>query len=142
MSHDAIIEGLSKAQESVWPEAGTAVSISIILFYRHKGIVSDRWYGGKPMIISNSARSGGVHEEAWDVFAEGNTVAVDGYPGGLPHFEVMSRAKSFISSQYDLFRWNCEHFVAYAHGLQLKSPQVAATVAIATLCLGVLVATR
>lgn len=141
MPHNAI-EKFSKAQRPVWPEAGTVVSIPIALFYRHKGIVSDRWYGGKPMIISNSARSGGVHEEFWDVFAEGGAVTVDGYPGGLPNFEVLSRAKSLVSSQYDLLRWNCEHFVAYAHGLKPMSPQVAVTVAIATLCIGVLAAAR
>jgi hypothetical protein len=135
-------EGSSRTQGPVWPEAGTVVSIPIALFYKHKGIVSDRWNGGKPMIISNSARSGGVHEEFWDVFAEGGTVMVDGYLGGLPNFEVLSRAKSLISSQYDLLRWNCEHFVAYAHGLKPTSPQVAVTVAIATLCIGVLAAAR
>jgi hypothetical protein len=135
-------EGFSKARGPVWPETGTLVSIPIALFYRHKGIVSDRWYGGKPMIISNSARSGGAHEESWDVFAEGGAVKVDGYPGGLPNFEVLSRAKSLINSKYDLLRWNCEHFVAYAHGLKPTSPQVAVTVAIATLCLSVLIAAR
>lgn len=141
MSKNAI-EGFSKAQRPVWPEAGTVVSIPIFLFYRHKGIVSDRWYGGKPMIVSNSARSGGVHEEPWEVFAEGNSVMVDGYPGGLPNFEVLSRAKSLIGTQYDLLRWNCEHFIAYAHGLKPKSPQVAVTIAIVTLSLSVLAAAR
>ncbi len=141
MTHNAI-EEFSKIQRPVWPEAGTVVSIPIFLFYSHKGIVSDRWYGGKPMIISNSARSGGVREELWGVFAEGCVVTVDGNPSGLPHFEVLSRARSLIGTQYDLFRWNCEHFVAYAHGLKPQSAQVAITVAIAMLFVGLLATAR
>ena len=121
-----------------WPQPGMVVSIPTFPVFRHKGIVSDRWYGGKPMIISNSARSGGVREEPWDVFAEDHVVAVDGYPGDLPNHEVVSRARSFIGTRYDLFSWNCEHFVAEAHGLKPQSPQVAVTVAIAILCVGVL----
>lgn len=128
------------ATSNSWPQAGTVVSIPIFLFYRHKGIVSDQWRNGKPMIISNSARSGGVCEEPWDIFAEGNIVMVDGYPGGLSKYEVLNHARSLIGTQYLLFGWNCEHFVTYVHGLKPQSSQVTITVAIATLCVGVLAA--
>lgn len=123
-----------------WPQPGTVVSIPTFVIYRHKGIVSDRWYNGKPMIISNSARAGGVQEEPWDVFAEGYIVTEDGYPSGLPSYEVVSRARSFIGTLYDLFSWNCDHLVAAAHGLEPQSLQVAATVAVAALCFAVLAA--
>ncbi len=72
------------------------------------------------------------------MFAQGEVVTVDGYPGGLPSYEVLNRARSFIGTRYDLFGWNCEHFVAYAHGLQKQSPQVVITMAIAALCVCVL----
>jgi len=94
------------------------------------------------MIISNSARSGGVCEELWDVFAEGNVVTVDGYPGGRSNYEVLNRARSLNGTQYNLFDWNCDHFVTYVHGLKPQSPQVAITVTIATLCVGVLAAVK
>lgn len=125
-----------------WPQPGTVVSIPTFLIYRHKGIVSDRWRNGKPMIISNSARAGGVQEEPWDVFAEDHIINVDGYPSGSPNYEVVNRAHSLIGTQYDLFNWNCEHFVASVHKLKKQSYQVTITVAIAVLCLSMVAITR
>ena len=124
-----------------WPEPGTVVSVPILLLYRHTGIVSDRWHDGKPMVISTSARSGGVHEEPWDTFAQGRDVTVNGYPGRLPGWEVVRRARSLIGTQYDLLTKNCEQFVMFAHGLKPQSAQLASTVVIA-LCVGVLAAAR
>lgn len=121
-----------------WPQPGTVVSIPTFLVYRHKGIISDRWYNGKPMIISNSARAGGTYEEPWDVFAEGHIVTVESYPSDLPNHEVVNRARSFVGTQYDLFSWNCEHLVTVSHGLKSQSPQVAITIAVAAMCIGVL----
>lgn len=43
-----------------WPSPGNVVSVPAYIIFRHKGIVSDRWYGGKPMVISNSARAGAM----------------------------------------------------------------------------------
>jgi len=118
------------------------VSVPIFLFYRHKGIVSDRWHGGKPMVISTSARSGGVREEPWDVFAQGHVVTVDGYLGGLPSYEVLRRARSLIGAQYDVLVRNCEHLVTNVHGIKPQSSQVALTFAIVALCVGALAAAR
>jgi hypothetical protein len=81
------------------------------------------------MVISNSARAGGVAEEPWHVFAAGQRVMVDGYPSNVSPFEVVNRARSLIGKAYDLFRWNCEHLTSFAHAQQPASPQVAATVA-------------
>ena len=131
-----------KTASNVWPQAGMVVSIPIFLIYRHKGIVSDRWHGGKPMIISNSARSHGVCEEPWDAFAEGNIVKVDGYLGGLPNYEVLNRARLLIGTQYNLFDWNCEHYVTHAHGLKQQRLQIAVTLTVAVLCVGMLAVTK
>lgn len=114
-----------------WPSSGTVVSVPAYLFFRHKGIVSNRWHGGKPMVISNSARSGGVAEEPWDVFTSGLTWANEGHPGALRPFEVLHLARSRLGTQYNIFKWNCESFVAYCHGLPPASPQLGVVLLIA-----------
>ncbi len=104
---------------------GTVVSVWVFPFFRHKGIVSDRYFGDKPMVISNSARVGAVAEEAWDVFADGQTVHIEGYPSDLASWIVVNRARAYMEAKYDLLTWNCEHLASYAHGLVPRSPQVA-----------------
>lgn len=112
---------------------GTVVSVPFLGVFRHKGIVSDRFHNGEPMVISNSPNAGGVTEQPWDRFASGNQVTVEGYPSNLPPRTVVQRARERIASRYQLFNWNCEHLASYAHGQQAASPQVAAVVALAIL---------
>jgi hypothetical protein len=114
-----------------WPTPGTVVSVPAYVLFRHKGIVSDRWYGGKPMVISNSARAGGVAEESWNAFTSGQIWTEEGHPGNLPSWEVLNRARSVGHTKYDVFQWNCESFVAYSHGLPPNSPQLARVALIA-----------
>lgn len=120
-----------------YPPPGTVVSTPLFLFYRHRGIVSDRWYQGKPMVISASGRAGRVCEEPWDTFSGGLAVRDDGYPSTLPPYEVVARARAHIGTPYQTLSWNCDHLVARAHGQAHESPQVAATVAVAVLVLGI-----
>lgn len=94
--------------------------------YDHVGLVSDRRVGGELAVISHSADAGGVVEEPLSVFAGTRTFYIDGYPGQLPWFEVMARARSGWPKFYSLFGFNCEHFVRYAHGLPVESPQIRA----------------
>lgn len=93
------------------------------------------------MVISTSARSGGVCEESWDTFAQGCAVTIEGHPGRLPGWEVVRRARSLMGTQYDLLAKNCEQFVTFVHGLKPQSTQLALTVVVA-LCVGVLAAAR
>lgn len=79
------------------------------------------------MVISNSARIGCVTEEPWTTFAAGQTVMTEGYPSNLPPYQVLQRARSLVSKQYQLFTWNCDHAVTFAHGLTPSSSQVAVT---------------
>jgi hypothetical protein len=125
-----------------WPAPGVVVSIPTHLFYRHKGIVSDRLSGGKPMVISNSARRGGVYEESWDQFSEGQQVSSEGYPGTLPYYEVIARAHEKIGSRYNVFNWNCDSLANYAHGLPTQSPQLALTLLLLGVGLAVTLAAR
>lgn len=112
---------------------GTVVSVPFLGVFRHKGIVSDWFHDGAPTVISNSPNAGGVTEEQWTAFAAGNQVTVEGYPSSLPPSTVVQRARERIGSRYQLFNWNCEHLVSYAHGRQPATPQVAAVVALAIL---------
>ncbi len=127
--------------EHQWPAPGTVISVAAYVFFRHKGVVSDRWYQGKPMVISNSARAGGIAEEPWDVFTSGQAWTDEGYPGTLSPWEVLQRARSAYGTKYHVLNWNCESFAAYCHGLPPNSPQVAA-VALISLAGIALVAAR
>ena len=109
-----------------WPGPGTVISVPAYILFRHEGVVSDRWHYGKPMVISNSARAGGIAEEPWDVFTSGQPWSDEGQPGNLSPWEVLHRARSARRTQYNVLDWNCENFVAYCHGLAPSSPQVAA----------------
>lgn len=115
---------------------GTVVSVWVFPFFRHTGIVSDRTIGDKPMVISNSARADGVAEEPWEVFVAGQGVRVEGFPGSLPPWAVVHRARALIGAQYHPLKWNCEHLTSYAHGFEPKSPQLALVV-VAALAIGV-----
>jgi Lecithin retinol acyltransferase len=114
---------------------GSVVSTPIVLGFRHRGIVSDRWFCGKPMVISGSARAGAVCEESWDQFADGGGVCTDGYPSTLRPDDVVSRARALIGSPYRLLDFNCEHVVAAAHGQTPKSPQLVLVAAVAVVAL-------
>jgi hypothetical protein len=124
MTHPLITAALSA------PPPGTLVSVPVLWIWRHRGIVSERFCDGKPMVISNSARAGGLTEEPWDAFAAGQPITVEGYPGRLQPHLVLHRARSLITKSYDLLTWNCDHFTSYAHGLEPRSPQLAATAAV------------
>jgi hypothetical protein len=80
------------------------------------------------MIISNSAKWGGVAEETWDDFAGSAQVLVDGFPGDLSPAIVMNRARYSPTTPYAILGWNWDDFVRYCHGLPLGSPQVAMAV--------------
>ncbi len=82
------------------------------------------------MVICNGSRFG-VAEQPWDQFREGKQVQVEGYPGQLPYYEVLHRARSRIGSPYHVTEFNCDHLVNEAHGLPLESVQVKVTLSIA-----------
>src|SRR5436309_556299 len=102
---------------------GTVIYIVVFGFFRHKGIVSDRWSNGKPMVFANTYGSG-VRQLPWDKFADGQVVYIEGYPSQLPPFVVAHHARQMIGRPYDLFWFNCEHFVDACHGRNPESPQV------------------
>lgn len=110
-----------------WPEPGTVISVPFFLIYRHKGLVSDKWYGDKPMVISNSALRGGVVEETWDEFRGNKQVQIEGYPSNSSPYEVLQRAREFVGTRYDLFQWNCDDLVNVVHQVNPQKTQLKAT---------------
>jgi hypothetical protein len=116
---------------SKWPEllSGTIVSVPTYVFFRHVGIVSNRWLDGKPMVISNSCRLGGVFETSWDEFSQGLPVYLESKdpPGSLSRLEILHRARSVIGTRYDLFAWNCDDLVGYARGVKPNITQLKIT---------------
>jgi hypothetical protein len=117
----------------IWPPPGTVIFIWFLGIFRHKGIVSDLWWNGKPMVIANSWDRHGVAEISWDAFAGNQQVFVDGYPSDLSPPEVLYNARSMIGDRYDALLSNCEHFVCKCHGLEPHSPQAAAVVFVAAI---------
>lgn len=120
---------LSHQIHRAYPAPGTVVSVPIALGFRHKGIVSDRWLNGKPMVISGSNRMGYVVEETWDVFSGGIEHRVENIDGVVSGMTAVMRARSKVGTTYSLLEWNCDHVVHYAVGLEPRSPQIAFCVA-------------
>ncbi|HTQ12949.1 MAG TPA: lecithin retinol acyltransferase family protein [Rhizomicrobium sp.] len=114
-----------------WPVPGTVIYVWFLGVFRHKGIVSDRFWNGKPMVLANSWTSSGVAEISWDAFAGGREVFSEGYPSALPPWEVLYNAKSMIGEQYDIIFSNCEHFVCKCHNKEPRSAQVVGFVLLA-----------
>src|SRR5215469_2218276 len=117
-------------------QPGTPVGIWIY-GVEHEGIVSDILdLDGLPYVISNSARFGSGAEEPWRVFTAGRRAHVlQGLVSSLPRQVVLSRARGLLNKKWDVFNWNCQHFVRSAMGLPVISPQltVAAGVFLAVL---------
>ncbi len=111
-------------QQNIWAlPAGTVIRVNCG-FYDHVALLSDRWLGGERAVLSFSAQSCGLVEQCISTFAAGRDVTVDGYLGGLPPGTVMQRARLKQGQSYSWTKFNCEHFVRYAHGVPVESPQL------------------
>lgn len=107
---------------------GSVISIRYSL-YKHFAIVSDCFVDGKPNLISLSHRTGRVLEESWDTVVGKQPIELSRIQGTESASAVLTHARSFISRdiKYNLFTFNCEHFVRLVHGLPVKSKQVRRT---------------
>lgn len=103
--------------------AGTVVRVGHG-WYDHVGLLSDRYIAGVRAVASFSAQAGGFIEEPYTVFSRGRVVYVDGYFGSLPSWLVLQRARLKAEHTYSWTEFNCEHFVRYAHGVLIESPQL------------------
>ena len=114
----------TQIQQEVWaPPIGTVIRVSHN-WYDHVGLIGDRYIMGERSVIAFSAQAGGLVEQAYSAFAAGRTVTIDGYLGVLPPETVVRRARMKREQTYSWTNFNCEHFVRYAHGVPIESPQL------------------
>lgn len=109
--------------------AGCIVSVPVetnVGTVNHKGILSDCLGPDEyPMVIHNAKIYGEIVESSMSVYVSKavGPVASEGYPGQLTQAVVIARARSHIGQQWRPLS-NCEHFVSWAHGLEVTSPQL------------------
>ena len=83
--------------------SGTVTSVQRGPF-QHVGILAEPDTIGCRTVISGSFQHGRVVEEPLNEFADGKTPIVVGYPGALPGWRVLQRARAVIGSKYRLTR--------------------------------------
>jgi hypothetical protein len=111
-------------QQNIWTlPAGTVIRVNCGL-YDHVALLSDWPINGERGVLSLSAQHGGLVEESISAFSARKTVTVDGYLGATPPAMVMQRARLKRGQAYSWTEFNCEHFVRYAHGVPIESPQL------------------
>lgn len=99
---------------------------SVVGFVDHVGLVTN-YIGadGFRMVIHASKQHGDVRETTATDFARGTTVTVvETLKSALPPELVLARARALIGRRWDAVSANCEHFVRYALGLEVESPQL------------------
>lgn len=115
---------VSKTPPNIWAlPTGTVVRANHG-FFSHVALLGDGTLCGERAVVEFSAATGGFAELPFSEFSKGRLVTVDGYPGTLSPSEVMQRASLKRGQAYSLFDFNCEHFVRYAHGRLIESPQL------------------
>jgi hypothetical protein len=114
----------SKTPPNIWElPSGTVIRADHGL-YSHVALLGDGSLHGERTVVEFSSASGGFAELPFSEFSKNRRVTVDGYLGALSPSEVMQRASLKRGQTYSLTNFNCEHFVRYAHGLQIESPQL------------------
>jgi hypothetical protein len=93
-------------------------------FYFHVALMGDLIIAGERSVLAFSPDAGGLIEQPFLAFARGRPVTRIGYLGTLPPASVMSRARMMQGTRYSWTEFNCEHFVRYAHGVPVESPQL------------------
>lgn len=106
--------------------AGTVVAVSRGL-YRHVGLLAEATENQERNVISLNPGSPcrQLIEEPISMFARGKSVQVVPIAPALPSWSILARARSGKHPQYSWAAFNCEHFVRFALGHKLESPQLA-----------------
>lgn len=115
---------MSPILQNIWAlPTGTVIRVSHG-WYDHVGLIGERPIMGERSVMAFSAQFGGLVEQPYSAFANGHVVTIDGYLGVLPQETVMQRARLKQRQAYSWTNFNCEHFVRYAHGVPIESPQL------------------
>lgn len=92
----------------------------------HKGIMCDQLGpDGLPTVLHNAKLFDQIIETTmtdYNLMSVG-AISSEGYPGILPPAEVLKRGRSQIGLPWKPW-YNCEHYVHWAHGLEVRSPQM------------------
>lgn len=115
---------VSKTPPNIWALPTGTVVRADHGFFSHVALLGDGTLFGERVVVEFSAAAGGFAELPFSEFSKGRLVTIDGYLGTLSPAEVMQRASLKRGQAYLLFDFNCEHFVRYAHGLLIESPQI------------------
>lgn len=92
---------------------------------KHFGVFVGYGVMRSPVVVSSSGRHGRVVAETLTDFCGGHLPEYFRVAAPrLDRAEITRRALNAIGARYDLFGFNCEHFVHYAHGYPIGSPQV------------------
>jgi hypothetical protein len=104
---------------------GTVVSVFRGL-YSHIGILTESVYGQERHVISlNPGWPGAqVIEEPLSQFSRGKPVSALPSRTSSPAWVTLSRARSGQHPPYSWVNFNCEHFVNFALGTPIRSPQL------------------
>jgi hypothetical protein len=102
--------------------AGTVVSVDRGL-YRHFGILAERLPGLERRVISLNPEAQ-LAEEPLSLFCRGQQPTWHQPLSAAYAPEVLTRARSGNHPGYSWTNFNCEHFVCFAFGVPLDSPQV------------------
>lgn len=102
---------------------GTVIKVHCLLYF-HVGLLGDRRIDGERAVLSFSNKHGGYIEEKFSDFAAGKDVYIEPISGHLTPHEIMWRARQWKGLTYSWTSRNCEHFVRFALGLPVKSPQI------------------
>lgn len=98
------------------------VSIPYLVFLRHRGLRVRYWNGA--CCVYACSPKGGVLRQTLEDFADGYRIASKPVKSRLTPDQIVARAESMLGRQYDSALWNCEHFVEYALGNKVESPQL------------------
>ena len=102
--------------------AGTVVSGDRGL-YRHVGILTEPVPGRERHVLSLNPGTQLI-EEPLSVFGRGQPVVLQPPFSSLDRSIVLSRARSGQHPWYSWTEFNCEHFLCFAFGVPLHSPQL------------------
>lgn len=109
------------------PKKGEIVSVPVhtsVGTLEHKGIAT-----GEDTFIHCAKLFNAVIESPYDqyVLTAVGEPWIEGYPGQLNPDDVVMRARSRLGDPWNVTS-NCEHFVYWAHAIEVQSPQVQAKV--------------
>lgn len=112
------------------------VSIPYLIFLRHRGVRVRYWDGS--CVVYACSPKGGVVRQRLEAFAEGYAVKPTASESRLTPAQIVARCESVLGRAYDAASWNCDHFVAFAFGRKVESPQLQGVVF--GLCVALMVA--